>query len=157
MARPKRCRRIASLPNVAYFKPADVPSRALHTVALTVDEFEALRLADYAGLYHEQAAKRMDVSRQTFGRIVESGRKKVARALVEGLALRIEGGDVELTDVRALTCADCGHFVEATPETGHPAACPASQGDPLQETTEPEARGAAGRRAGRRGGAQHRR
>jgi len=59
--RPKRCRRIASLPNFALFKPAGVPGRILQEVELTVDEYEALRLADYEGLYHEKAAERMGV------------------------------------------------------------------------------------------------
>ncbi len=59
---------------------------------LSIDEFEAIRLADLEGLYQEQAAERMNVSRQTFGRIIESARRKVAQVLAGGLALRIEGG-----------------------------------------------------------------
>ena len=61
-----------------------------------MDELEALRLADLESLYQEQAAGRMKVSRQTFGRIVESARRKVAEALVEGKALRIDGGAYEV-------------------------------------------------------------
>jgi hypothetical protein len=67
-------------------------------VALTLDEFESLRLADLEGLYQEDAAGRMGVSRATFGRIVESARRKVAEALVRGKALRIEGGAVAGAD-----------------------------------------------------------
>ena len=63
-------------------------------VVLTLDEFEALRLADLEGLYQEDAAGRMAVSRPTFGRIVESARRKVAEALVLGKSMRIEGGSV---------------------------------------------------------------
>lgn len=59
---------------------------------MTLDEFEAIKLADHEGLYQEQAALRMGVSRPTFGRIVTSARRKVADALVGGKALRIEGG-----------------------------------------------------------------
>ena len=70
--------------------------RMLQQVALTVDELEALRLADLEGLYQEQAAQQMNVSRQTFGRIVEAARKKVADALVNGKALSIEGGPIEV-------------------------------------------------------------
>jgi predicted DNA-binding protein (UPF0251 family) len=91
------------------FKPAGVPGRDLDEVILTVDEFEALRLADYQGLYQEQAAERMQVSRQTFGRIVEAARKKVAQALVKGMVLRIEGGQVEIAEMRAFACGDCEH------------------------------------------------
>lgn len=96
MARPKTCRQIAALPGSSLFKPAGIPVCSLGETLLSVDEFEALRLADYEGLYQEQAAARMGVSRQTFGRIVETARKTVARALVEGLVLRIEGGTVAL-------------------------------------------------------------
>jgi hypothetical protein len=63
-------------------------------VVLTLDELEALRLADLEGLYQEQAAALMAVSRSTFGRIVEAAHRKVAEALVLGKALRIEGGVV---------------------------------------------------------------
>jgi DNA-directed RNA polymerase subunit RPC12/RpoP len=90
-----------------------------------MDEFEALRLADLDGAYHEQAALEMNVSRQTFGRILESARRKVARVLVEGLALRIEGGVIERTFQRAFTCAGCGKDWEEPFGTGRPAGCPA--------------------------------
>jgi predicted DNA-binding protein (UPF0251 family) len=78
----------------ALFKPAGGRGCAAELVCMTLDEFEALRLADLEGLYQEQAAVRMGVSRTTFGRIVESGHRKVAEALVHGKALRIQGGPV---------------------------------------------------------------
>jgi ArsR family transcriptional regulator len=65
----------------------------LEEVVLSVDEFEAIRLADLEGFYQELAAKKMSVSRQTFGRILESAHRKVAEALVRGKALKIEGGE----------------------------------------------------------------
>jgi len=55
-----------------------------------MDEVEALRLADYEGLYHEDAAQKMKISRATFGRILDQARRKVAEALLKGKALRIE-------------------------------------------------------------------
>ena len=64
----------------------------MEEVRLSADELEALRLGDLEGLYHEEAAGKMGVSRQTFGRIIEGARRKVAGALVDGKALRIEGG-----------------------------------------------------------------
>ena len=94
MPRPFSPRRIDCQPGATYFKPAGVPLRVLEEVTLTLDEFEAIRLADLEGLYQEQAAERMQVSRPTFGRIVESGRQKVADALVRGKALRVQGGPV---------------------------------------------------------------
>lgn len=91
--RPSR-RRICGRPTVAIFKPAGAPARDLDELAMTLDEFEAIRLADLEGLYQEEAASRMRVSRTTFGRIVDTARRKVAEALMRGLALRIEGGPV---------------------------------------------------------------
>ncbi len=61
----------------------------LQTVIMELDELEAIRLADGLGLYHEEAARQMNVSRQTFGRILEQARKKVATALINGMALQI--------------------------------------------------------------------
>jgi predicted DNA-binding protein (UPF0251 family) len=96
MPRPFCPRRISGQPAAAVFKPAGTPCRGLNEVVMTLDEFEALRLADFEGLYHEQAAARMSVSRPTFGRIVESAHRKTADALLHGKALRIEGGPVEI-------------------------------------------------------------
>ena len=84
------------MPGSHFFKPRGIPLSMLEVVQLTVDEFEAIRLADLEGLYQDQAAERMNVSRQTFGRIVESGRRKVAEALTGGKALRIDGGPFEM-------------------------------------------------------------
>jgi len=63
---------------------------------MTLDEFEAIRLADLDGLYQEKAAEQMNVSRPTFSRIVESAHRKLADALVHGKALVIGGGVVEI-------------------------------------------------------------
>lgn len=94
MPRPFCPRHVEWTPGVTYFKPAGVPLRLLEEVALTLDELEALRLADLEGLYQEEAADRMKISRPTFGRIVESARRKVADALAHGKALRVQGGVV---------------------------------------------------------------
>ena len=66
--------------------------RELQEVYLPEDGFEALRLSDVEGLQQEEASHRMGVSRQTYGRILSNARRVVARAVVEGLALRIDGG-----------------------------------------------------------------
>jgi predicted DNA-binding protein (UPF0251 family) len=63
---------------------------ALEEVSLRMDEMETIRLADYQGLYHQQAAARMKISRATFGRVLEEARRKVAEAILRGKALRIE-------------------------------------------------------------------
>lgn len=112
LARPKQSRRIAFVPEVNYYKPEGVPSSSLQDVVLTVDELEAMRLADFEGLYQKGAAEKMNVSRQTFGRILGSAREKVVAALLSGKALRIEGGEVELVTVRKYACGDCGRSFE---------------------------------------------
>ena len=95
MPRPCRCRRIRCSPDTNYFKPRGVPLDMLEEVNLTLDELEAVRLADLEGMYQEDAAKKMDISRQTFGNIVNSAHKKIADALLNGKALKIEGGSVK--------------------------------------------------------------
>ena len=90
MPRPTCPRKISHSPPATYFKPAGIPLRDLGEVLLAADEVESLRLADCEDLYHAEAAGRMGVSRQTFDRIVRRARGKVARALVNGLALRLE-------------------------------------------------------------------
>ena len=94
MPRPSHCRFISGAPAAVLFKPAGVPARELSEVVMTLDEFEAIRLADGEGLYQEEAARRMGVSRTTFGRILESARRKVAEVLAGGKCLRLEGGHV---------------------------------------------------------------
>jgi predicted DNA-binding protein (UPF0251 family)/predicted Fe-Mo cluster-binding NifX family protein len=92
MPRPKHCRYVSSAPSVNYFKPCGIPLRELEEVTLSVDELEALRLADREGLTAIDAAQHMRVSRHTFGRTLAAARRKVATALSMGQALRIEGG-----------------------------------------------------------------
>ena len=96
MPRPYRCRRVRGDPLFTYFKPAGVPVRELEEIALQVDEYEALRLADREGLPQVEAAKKMDVSQPTFSRLLDSARGKVAEAIVSGKAIRVEGGEYVL-------------------------------------------------------------
>jgi hypothetical protein len=72
-------------------------------IVMTLDELEAVRLADLDGLYQEQASEKMGVSRSTFSRIVEAAHRKVAQALVHGKALKIEGGPVLDAGARGVT------------------------------------------------------
>ena len=108
MARPVQPRKIDFVPRVVFFKPAGTPRVELEEVALTLDELEALRLADLNGFYQEKAARKMDVSRSAFARILESARRKVADALVHGKCLRLEGGAVRPGPGRTGICPrDC--------------------------------------------------
>jgi len=106
MPRPFCCRRINGSPVSAIFKPAGIPARELEEVPMTLDEFEAVRLADLDGLYQEQAAGQMNVSRPTFSRIIESAHRKIADALVHGKLLRIEGGPVQIEGRRCCRAHD---------------------------------------------------
>jgi uncharacterized protein len=106
MARPVKCRRVDTNPLTTGFNPHETLPAGSPNVVLTIDEFEALRLADYEGRYQVAAAKRMRVSRQTFGNIVASARKKVADALVNVKAIKIEGGRVKIHRHRLL-CPHC--------------------------------------------------
>ena len=136
MARPRNCRRVGFMPESNYFKPRGIPLSMLEEVILSVDEFEAIRLADLESLYQEEAAKKMNVSRQTFGRIVDSAHKKVAEALVKGKALKIEGGEFEMASMRQFKCDDCEHFWELPYGTGRPGNCPSCKSGNIDRAKE---------------------
>ncbi len=100
MVRPRRCRRVGFKPDITYFKPAGVRIRELEEVVLTVDEFEAVRLKDLNEHDQDKCAKKMDISQPTFHRLVLAARKKIADAIVNGKAIKIEGGNYEFSKVR---------------------------------------------------------
>ena len=133
MAKPKKNRRVQLPPSVVYFKPQGIPMVQLEQEIITVDEYEAIRLVDKDGLDQQQAAKRMGISRATCARIVESAHKKVAKALTEGKAIRIEGGNVVLKQNR-YRCLSCGTLWEAELSTDRreeqaPPSCPECHSD----------------------------
>ena len=101
MPRPKCRRNICGVPDKNYFKPRGIPTVDLEEVVLNLDEFEAIRLADYEQLYQEEAAAKMNISRQTFGRIIEAAHKKIADVLLHGKALKIESGEVNLEETKS--------------------------------------------------------
>lgn len=96
MPRPSKCRVVGAAPATTFFKPRGVPMQELTEVYLGMDGFEALRLVDIEGLKHEDAAGRMGVSRQTFGRILAGARRTVTEALFYGMALRLDGGNIQM-------------------------------------------------------------
>lgn len=93
MPRPKRKRKVLFSPNCTYFKPAGIKLRDLEEVILSVEEMEALRLCDFLKKEQKQAAVIMNISQSTFHRIVIEARFKLAKALTEGKAVKIEGGE----------------------------------------------------------------
>ncbi|MEW6275831.1 MAG: DUF134 domain-containing protein [Bacillota bacterium] len=108
MSRPPKSRLVEFLPRLTYFKPAGVPLRELEEVGLTVEELEAIRLKDLEGLEQEACAEKMGVSRPTYHRILASARSKIAQALVNGKAIRVEGGNFQVV-LRSFRCAKCAH------------------------------------------------
>lgn len=94
MPRPKKMRFVSGYPSMKAFIPSGIPQNG--EVTLPVEGMEAIRLSDFEGLDQETAAGIMEVSRQTYGRILNQARVVVAEALVAGKALRIQGGDYEI-------------------------------------------------------------
>jgi len=107
------------MPRFAGFDPTGCPRTEEESIVLRIEEYEALGLCDYEWLTQAEAAEQMDISRPTFTRIYENARRKIARALVEGLPVRFGGGCFEAT--RWERCALCGvRFVSPEGTTGCP-------------------------------------
>ena len=108
MPRPKKCRRVCEFPQTLAFLPED-HGKSETAVILTVDEYETIRLIDKEGFSQEQCGELMQVGRTTVQQIYASARKKLADVLVDGLPLRIEGGDYQLCNGgdRACGCSNC--------------------------------------------------
>jgi len=105
MPRPTHLRQVSFQPSINAFKPIGIPMRQLEILSLQLDELEAIRLTDREGLYQEEAARRMGVSRVTFGRILRDAHAKVAEALLEGKALVIGEGPVRFAPGARGICA----------------------------------------------------
>jgi len=126
MPRPPKWRRVTFIPQVTYFKPAGIPLRVLEEVRLSIEEAEAIRLKDLEGLEQEQCAEKMSISRPTFQRVLASARQKVADALLNGKAIRIEGGNFQMA-MRRFRCGNDGQEWEVPFEemvSGFPTVCP---------------------------------
>ena len=104
MPRPKRCRKVCSMPRVSEFAPVGEDA---YFVILTVDEYESIRLIDKQGFSQEECSAYMQIARTTAQQIYNSARKKLAAALVDGKGLRIAGGDYRLCDGKESYCG-CG-------------------------------------------------
>jgi predicted DNA-binding protein (UPF0251 family) len=113
MPRPCKCRNIGFTPEFTFFKPAGIRACDLEAITLTFDELEAMRLTALEGLYQELAAERMGVSRQTLGNILTSAHRKVTDCLVNGKAIRIEGGRCRKIESETVRCRACGREWQA--------------------------------------------
>ena len=96
MARPRKCRRVSTLPKVSVFDPIDLSLGVDEIIIMTVDEYESIRLIDLDGLNQEQCADSMGVARTTIQRIYDGARTKLADSVVNGKILKVEGGDYKL-------------------------------------------------------------
>ncbi len=112
MPRPIKCRCVAFLPGITYFNPAGIPLRELEENLITVDEIDAIRLKDIEDLDQEQSAVKMGISRATFQRILESARRKIADALLNGKAIKIQGGNFEVTSLRCKCFNGCDNTTQ---------------------------------------------
>ena len=126
MVRPQKNRMVAFNPEISYFKPRGIPMIDLEEVCLTVDQREAIRLSDLLGMSHEDAGRRMGVSRATFGRIIQRARNAVADALINGKAINVEGGNYRIINkARLFHCINCNLEWEEPFGSGRPKCCPA--------------------------------
>lgn len=124
MARPKNIRKVFNVPEVCYFKPKGIPIHELEEIVLTVEELESIRLSDLECLYQEQAAEKMGVSRSTLGRIIISAHKKIADAIINGKAIKIEGGSYILGKTNKPRCRKCKNNFILTDRIGITRNCP---------------------------------
>ncbi len=109
MPRSEKNRIVHTPPLFSEFKPIGVRVEKLNQIPLSLDEFEAFRLADYKGMSHAEGADEMGISRSTFSRLIEKSRKKIADFIVEGRLLLIEGGNVHFRN-NIIQCSNCGHM-----------------------------------------------
>jgi predicted DNA-binding protein (UPF0251 family) len=124
MGRPIKCRLIEQPPIASIFKPSDINGINMEKVLVSLDEVEAIKLVDYMGLYQEEAAERMQVSRQTLGNTLRAARLKIADALINAKALHIGGGPCRVSDDRQFACDACQHLWTGPSSEGHAATCP---------------------------------
>lgn len=107
MPRCKKIRMVGFIPENKYFVPVNIAGRTVEEVVVKIEEVEAIRLSDLEGLEQDECAERMNISRATFQRVINSARSKVADALVKGKAIKIEGGNFA-RNICIVRCGDCG-------------------------------------------------
>ncbi|MCD4664804.1 MAG: DUF134 domain-containing protein [Bacteroidales bacterium] len=111
MPRPKNERIVQTPPIFREFKPLGISARLLNKTSLSLDEYEAFRLADNVSLSHAEAAEEMEISRSTFTPLIEQARKKVADLIINGSLLQIEGGNVHFRK-NIIKCLNCGYMFD---------------------------------------------
>jgi len=131
MVRPKKHRYVGKEPVIDYFKPTGIPIRDLEEINLTKEEYEALRLKEIENYEQVRCAELMNVSQPTYSRILDSARKKITDAIVNGKALKIEGGVFKLVK-RKFNCFKCNYDWEIEFGTGRPQKCPKCESEDIR-------------------------
>lgn len=135
--RPKRTRKVIHPPGFRGFKPFGCPEPKGDAVKLLLEEFEAIKLADYEKLSQAEAAVHMDVSRPTFSRIYESARGKIAKALMEPNSIVIEGGNVD-TGEGWFHCSNCQTIFRLDEQANKKTECPVCGSSATEQINTPE-------------------
>jgi predicted DNA-binding protein (UPF0251 family) len=130
MPRPKNNRFVYEPPLITEFKPVGIAARSLKQNMLSLDEYEATRLADLMEMSHEEAAREMGISRSTFSRLVARARKKIGDSIVNGKVLKIGGGNIHFRN-NVIRCMNCGNIFK-TKMNSNFLACPSCYSTNLQ-------------------------
>ncbi len=133
MSRPRRIRKIRDEPKIRCFKPDSEDFDTLHTIEITIDEFESIRLRDYHDIQQKKSADMMGISQPTFHRTLSSARKKIAKALIEGNIIIITGDDF-ITEKIKYNCNICG-FEWSSPKKKYDK-CPDCQSENIKQIKE---------------------
>jgi len=146
-----KLRQVAMAPAITFFKPAGVPMGALEMVTLALEEVEAIRLKDIEDLHQEECANRMGVSRATFHQVLGAARAKLADAILNGKAIRVEGGAFAFPGGRFRCRRDGNEWVlPPGPLPGvSSVSCPSCNGRDVQPVSPPQAPWFGGRGHGR--------
>lgn len=103
MPRPRKYRKVCCLPQSNLYGPINQGCIDDNLIAMTVGEYETIRLIDFEEMTQEECAESMNVARTTIQRIYADARKKIADSLVNGKVIKIEGGDYKLYDINERT------------------------------------------------------
>jgi len=146
-----KLRQVAMAPSVTFFKPAGIPMSSLDVVTLALEEVEAIRLKDIEDLHQEECAVRMGVSRATFHQVLGSARAKLADAILNGKAIRVEGGMFAFPGKRFRCRRDGSEWVlPPGPLPGvSSVSCPNCNGKDVQPVFPPQSLWSGGRGHGR--------
>ena len=133
MVRPKKFRYVSKEPVTDYFKPRGIPLNELKEITLSKEEYEALRLKEIEKHDQKTAAELMNISQPTYSRVLDSARNKVADSIINGKALKIEGGVFKMVE-RKFKCLQCQYEWDIPFGTGRPAKCPKCQSSNIYRT-----------------------